>query len=159
MQRCAGEFNLREGELRWWSGAGGCGLLLLSHDGRDGAGVWSGGTCDGETGEVVAGAGEVVGPDDLAGGEVEAMDFAAGVGEGVGGIDEERDEVRHAGEAGTPEFDAVGFAEGDHEPMSGDEDEVERGECGGNGREERVWGGGHGGMEIVRGGQNEGTGT
>ena len=159
MQRCAGEFNPREGESRRRSGGGGCGLLLLCHDGRDGAGVGGGGTGDGEAGEVVAAAWEVVGPDDLAGGEVETVDFAAGVGEGVGRVDEECDEVGHAGEPGAPEFDAIGFAEGDDAALGGDEDEVERGECGGDWREERVWGGGHGAMEIVRGGQNEGTGT
>lgn len=159
MQRSAGEFNPREKELRSRSGGGGCGLLLLSHDGGDGAGVRGGGTGDGEAGEVISGAREVVGPDDVAGGEVEAMEFAAGVGEGVGRVDEDCDEEGHAGEAGAPEFDAVGFAEGDDETLSGDEDEVERGRGGGRGREERVGGGGHGAMEIVRGGQDEGTGT
>lgn len=108
---------------------------------------------------MVAGVWEVVGPDDLAGGEVEAVDFAAGVGEGVGRVYEERDEVGHAWEAGAPEFAAIGFAEGDDESFGRNEEEIGGGESGGDWREERVWGGGHGAMEIVRGGQNPGTDT
>lgn len=66
------------------------------------------------------------------------MDFTAGVGEGVRRVDEERDEVGHAGEAGAPQFDAVRFAEGDDEALGGDEDEIGCGECRWHGREERV---------------------